>query len=374
MKYASISLSANGADIDINLPEDIQKCKDQVENGMKWVKRIRKIGKKVVEGEVSAVFEVIKKEIIQEKLVGKEMYFYLVDDLTGEPVRGDGYPIPITTPSDLVPKLLPLMQVGMRAMSVFNGAAGIARMFGFPFPKVPKDWTKGAQESIEMLKEKSSVEQFGVVHDAVEEGKEESKTVRGKSLRVFMDFLKENDPGLKKKKNGDFAGLRRIGDPNQGTALWTTLTDAKEINEALKERSRQRKEEEESKEEEIKGTDMLKSGEEESSSQHIGEGYYEAEHNEDTGKEVEATGTESVPSSRLSIRNETDVEKLMESVAAAAAEKALSGVAANNDEMMESMVTDAAEKAASAAAEKVASTAANDAHTVATPSECCTIL
>ena len=43
------------------------------------------------------------------------------------PVRGDGYPIEITKPAEVVPQLLPLMQVGMRAMSLFNGVAGVAR-------------------------------------------------------------------------------------------------------------------------------------------------------------------------------------------------------------------------------------------------------
>ena len=49
-----------------------------------------------------------------------------------------------------------------------------------------------------------------------------------------------NDPGLKAGKSGDFAGLQRIGDPNDGTALWTTLTDPQAIKSALEARGRER--------------------------------------------------------------------------------------------------------------------------------------
>ena len=76
-----------------------------------------------------------------------------MDELTGLPVLGNGYPIVITTPSDIVHKLLPVMQVGMRAMSLYNGVAGVARMFGAPVPSMSEDWSKGAQSLVEMLKQ-----------------------------------------------------------------------------------------------------------------------------------------------------------------------------------------------------------------------------
>ena len=109
---------------------------------------------------------------------------------------------------------------------------------------MPEAWANGARESVELLKQESSVAQFGVVHDEVmaghEEGSEESKSVRGHSLRVFTDFLEKNDPGLKEGKSGHFAGLQRIGDPNDGTALWTTLSEPQEIKSALEARTRER--------------------------------------------------------------------------------------------------------------------------------------
>ena len=68
-------------------------------------------------------------------------------------------------------------------------------------------------------------------------GSGESKSVRGHSLRVFVDFLKANDPGLKQNNSGHFAGLQRIGDPNDGTALWTMLSDAQQIKNAIEKRA-----------------------------------------------------------------------------------------------------------------------------------------
>ena len=125
-------------------------------------------------------------------------------------------------------------------MAIYNGAGGIARLFGYPVPKVPEAWATGARDSVELLKQESSVAQFGVVHEEAMAGSEESKSVRGHSLRVFTDFLEKNDPGLKEGKSGHFAGLQRIGDPNDGTALWTTLTDPQEIKSALEARTRER--------------------------------------------------------------------------------------------------------------------------------------
>jgi len=241
-KHASLTVSAEGADL--KLEGDLKEHYDRVQGGIKWVKRIKRIGSKVAAGEIGTAFQIIKEEIIKENLVGNEMYLYLIDELTGEPVRAEGWPIVITTPSELVPYLLPLMLVGMRAMSIYNGTAGMARLFGYPLPKVPKAWSKGAQESVELLKQDSSVEEFSAVHEEVKKGSEEKKSVRGASLREFMDFLEKEDPGRKDGKTGQFAGLQRIGDPDQGTALWTMLTDPGDIKSALKKRAKQYEEEE----------------------------------------------------------------------------------------------------------------------------------
>ena len=88
------------------------------------------------------------------------------------------------------------------------------------------------------------MEEFSVLHEEVKEGSGEKKSVRGESLRIFMDFLEKEDPGRKDGKNGQFAGLQRFGD-DQGTAIWTVLTNKKEIEDAIQKRTKQFEEEEE---------------------------------------------------------------------------------------------------------------------------------
>ena len=130
--------------------------------------------------------------------------------------------------------MLPVMQVGMHAMSAYNGVAGVAQMFGYPLPKVPKKLREGAQSSVELLKQESSVAAFGAIHEKVEAKDETNETVRGASLRELQRLLTEKDPG----KN--YAGLRRIGD-DDGTAVWTILTDPEDVNEAIEKRAAQRR-------------------------------------------------------------------------------------------------------------------------------------
>ncbi len=226
---------------DIALENDLKKYYEQVETGMKWANRIIELGSKIAAAEVGKAFDAIA-EGIQDFIVGEEMYLYLVDELTAEPVRANGWPLKITTPSDLVPKLIPSMMIGMRGLSICDGVAGLARMYGYPpVPKVPEALSKGAREIVELLKQDSLLEDFGVVHEQVKGGGEEHVSVFGPSLREFRNFLDLNDPGLKQSEGGDFAGMRQIGDP-EGTALWTTLTDPADIENALKKRAEQREE------------------------------------------------------------------------------------------------------------------------------------
>ena len=48
-----------------------------------------------------------------------------------------------------------------------------------------------------------------MVQEEVEkDGIQASESVRGASLREWQDFLSKNDPGLKKSRQGCFAGLQ----------------------------------------------------------------------------------------------------------------------------------------------------------------------
>jgi len=68
----------------------------------------------------------------------KTVYLYLVDELTGSPVLSERacsvYPIEIKSPRESLQKLVPMMYLGIAAMSL---GAGVARMFGIPAPKMP---------------------------------------------------------------------------------------------------------------------------------------------------------------------------------------------------------------------------------------------
>ena len=210
--------------------------KTRFDKGMKWIDRLKDFGAGVATGDPDKVFGPLK-DYFKELIEGEKYYLYLIDELTGAPVSAGPYPIEITIPSEVVPKLMPLMEVGMKAMSLYNGVGGICRMFCVPVPKM-SEWLDGANQSIELLKQESLVEKFGMLHEEViSANKSDKKTVRGESLRQLEEFLKEKD-----EKN-NFAGLRRVGAHN-GMSVWTTLNDH-EIPIALEARAKERQLEEE---------------------------------------------------------------------------------------------------------------------------------
>ena len=211
------------------------RFKDGLTEGLAWADQLA--GFKPKKTLTSKNFFNCIKEPFKKLLEKKKLYFYLVDELTGEPVRGGDYPIVLTERSELVSKLVPVMQVGLHAMSVYNGVAGIARMFVPALPTVPEKWREGAQSSVELLKQKSSVEKFGAIHEKVEAKDETNETVRGASLRELEAFFAEKDASK------GYAGLRRIGDPSDGTAIWTVVAD-ENVEAKLAERGEQRRSEE----------------------------------------------------------------------------------------------------------------------------------
>ena len=109
------------------------------------------------------------------------------------------------------------------------------QMFGYPAPKVPKNIVKGAQGAVDLLKQESSVEAFGAIHEKVKDDDGKDASVRGASLRELKKFFEDND------ENETYAGLRRIADDNDGTALWTCVPEDK-VAQKLEERIKRRKE------------------------------------------------------------------------------------------------------------------------------------
>ena len=68
------------------------------------------------------------------------------------------------------------------------------------------------------------------IHEHVETQDEQVASVRGASLRELEKFLAKEDP------RGTYAGLQKVGDDSDGTAVWTALTDPEEVRKALERR------------------------------------------------------------------------------------------------------------------------------------------
>ena len=155
-----VSLKDDGSGI--RLTDDAKAAKELFDKTMTRLERLQTFGEGVTEKNANTgpnkVFGTIK-EALGDLMTKDTMYLYLVDELTGLPVRdkpkdeGGIYPIVITTPSELVHKLVPVMQVGMHAITLYNGVGGVARMFGAPVPSVTEKWRKGAQSLVEVLKQ-----------------------------------------------------------------------------------------------------------------------------------------------------------------------------------------------------------------------------
>ena len=119
-------LSLEENDSGAELTGDAKAAKEQFDKAMTWLKRLQTFGEGIIEKSPDKVFARIK-EVFGGLMTKETMYLYLVDELTGLPVRGDSYPIVITTPAEIVHKLLPVMQVGMHAISLYNGVGGASR-------------------------------------------------------------------------------------------------------------------------------------------------------------------------------------------------------------------------------------------------------
>ena len=80
------------------------------------------------------------------------MWLYLIDELTQEPVRAEGYPILVTDAVEVL-QLVPLMQVGLRAMCLCSGVVSLGRTQGSAVRQLPQNWCTRHQDAIEVLKQ-----------------------------------------------------------------------------------------------------------------------------------------------------------------------------------------------------------------------------
>jgi len=224
--------------------EDEATLTRRAEEGRSWLKFYAECAAGVGDRSAKAIADAVTGspvvDAVGDFLVGEEMWFYLVDEITGRPVVPSNaesrYPIRITKPAETVTKLLPVMQVGLQAATLVNGVSGVVRLFGYPSPQVPDEYVRGAGHWVDMMKQESSVEQFGAIQEKVEAGDEVTETVCGAALRELEAFFAEHDA------KEDYAGLHKVWEDDDGTAVWTALPD-EEVNAALETRAAERREE-----------------------------------------------------------------------------------------------------------------------------------
>jgi hypothetical protein len=193
-----------------------------------------------VAGKVQDTLESVQSGTIFQRMFPTQTYFlYLVDEYTMQPIFDPSGVYPISIERNLLLEkkgvLLPLMKLGVKALKLYNGAAGLARCFGYPLPQLSDECTQSIEDAVGALSADSSVSDFDCLQESLDEvvstssGKDENcdeiekmKQQRGKAFRDFGEFLSTKDD----KKT--FCGLRRIL-TQKGTCIWTSEKNAKDI-------------------------------------------------------------------------------------------------------------------------------------------------
>jgi hypothetical protein len=116
---------------------------------------------------------------------------------------------------------------------LLNGAAGIARLLGYPVPTIPSSILDRAQSAVDRFQQASSVASFDCLQTALDssaaegsKGSGDTKTVRGKALRDLEAFYTQNGG----QKIWDAVNLCRFSGKD-GHACWATEEDMKKMQE-----------------------------------------------------------------------------------------------------------------------------------------------
>ena len=139
-----------------------------------------------------AIFNAANKmEAVQaalDDLDCSSMTLRLLCQYTWEPV-GAGYPIP--QPRDTVPKLLPLLEAGLKGMKAVKGVGGLGRMFGLPVPEIPESAIEGIGQMVDEL---GSAGYACVEEAAAKAGGGNPTSVSRFQQSEFEAFLRKHDP------------------------------------------------------------------------------------------------------------------------------------------------------------------------------------
>ncbi|GMH73839.1 hypothetical protein TrST_g1915 [Triparma strigata] len=207
----------------------------KLDEAQTYFDNVLEIGNKAAEF-VSSPFSTMKKMVWSKvtSMYGNntKLYLYLIDERTGECVWDEGenpvYPINIEKRNKdmqkLVEKLIPAMQLGLKAMKVANTGASLARCFGIPAPKVDSKLLEKAEGWVGKNEENSTVAGYDCLQALVNEGEKEelkgkarTEKLRGSGLKEFENFLLENDGG------NVYNTLLRKDDKGDGDIMWVGI-------------------------------------------------------------------------------------------------------------------------------------------------------
>ena len=145
----------------------------------------------VASNPLQAAQDIVQEELkkIADSYTGKTLYFYLIDEITGEPIESDLYPVEITTSSALVPEQRNIGVVG-----------------------------EGGRRHNTLDKE-SSVAEFDVLQGVIDYGNEDKQTKRGAELRGAAEadgLLRQARQRVKRHAEGVRGRLKRSVDDTGG--------------------------------------------------------------------------------------------------------------------------------------------------------------
>jgi hypothetical protein len=134
---------------------------------------------------------------------GEDLFLYLVDEKSGQPVwDGEVYPVKISVrgkaAQDIVKKLMPAMNIGLKVAKVASSGATLARVFGIPAPSLSGEQLEKAAGFVGAMEEKSTVASFDYLQECVGDaqagaGEGKKTKMRGAGLREFDRFLEKHD-------------------------------------------------------------------------------------------------------------------------------------------------------------------------------------
>ncbi|GMI50801.1 hypothetical protein ScalyP_jg1254 [Parmales sp. scaly parma] len=204
------------------LPERLDERGECSSSQTDFVKKMSEFG----EAEFDSV-ETVEKSMdsLKSFFKGDQFYFYLLNEYTGQPVTGGTiYPIVINKKSENLNKFLPMMKMGVKAVSVVNAGLGVAQMFGVPTPKFPPQLLSKASKTLTTMDKKSTIAEFELMQKSLNScgGEEEGgkKNLRGKSLKELEGFFLLHD------HDSDFGGLRKNVAPD-GALMWCSESEGK---------------------------------------------------------------------------------------------------------------------------------------------------